>query len=325
MKQVLLFSVFVLAYSAAASIMRQYVPPAERIQEQLKKQVRQRSTRIGLQTESIQDPGQPFSVKRALTARLNRYLTGKKAADDIASRLRRADVRLQVSEFVLCSAASALGFLAVSFAARTGMLIRVLAVMLGAWLPFALLNRKHSSRLKAFESQLPDCLTMMANGLRSGYSLHQAIDVVSREMPPPVSREFGQVMKESKLNVSLEDSLRNLVMRVPSADLDLMVTAILIQRQVGGNLADIFDSIQGTIRERIRILGEVRTLTAEGRISGWITGLLPFGLALMIMMLNPTYLAPMVQHPLGILMIAAGLGMQLIGALIIRKIINIEV
>src|SRR5919206_334720 len=147
-------------------------------------------------------------------------------------------------------------------------------------------------RVKSFNNQLGDGITLMANSLRSGYSFLQSMDLVSREAPPPMSSEFRRVVQEIGLGLSTEEALGNLLRRVPSEDLDLMITAINIQHEVGGNLSQILETIAHTIRERVRIKGEIQVLTAQGRISAYVITGLPIALAIIITIINPTYMAP---------------------------------
>lgn len=186
-------------------------------------------------------------------------------------------------------------------------------------------RRKQKQRQDAFLKQIVDALTLMCSSLRAGYSFIQAMETVSKEMPPPIGEEFGQAVHEMSLGVTVEESLMAMVERVELDDLELLVTAVLVQRQVGGNLAEVLEKIAYTIRERIRIQGEIRTLTAQGRISGWVIGMLPMGLALMISMVNPQYMSVLITRPIGWVLLGFGLVNQLIGVLLIRKIIQIEV
>lgn len=179
---------------------------------------------------------------------------------------------------------------------------------------------------------LPDTITLIANGLRAGSSFLQAIELVVRESRPPISTEFGRVIREVNLGLAFEQALENMVRRVKSDDLELMATAISIQHTVGGNLAEILDSIAFTIRERVRIKGEIRTLTAQQRMSGYVVGFLPVALAGFIFLLAPKFFEPMFANPPGILGLPAGLIilfvgaiMMFIGFMLIRKIVDIEV
>ncbi len=264
------------------------------------------------------------ALKQAIFKEADRLIAGRAVSSNLAVRLRRAGLKLQVSEFIAISL-SASALLGLTGWAVTNGFLAVLFWAAGIWLSSYYLESRIKARIKAFEGQLPDALSLMANSLKSGYSFLQAMEVCSRELPDPLAGEFAQVMKEVRVNIPIEDAMLNLTRRVPSDDLDLIVTAVLIQRQVGGNLAEVLDKISATIRERLKILGEIKTLTAQGRLSGWIVSLLPVALGLILYILNPEYMGAMFEYPIGWAMIGAGLISQFIGIIIIRSIISLEV
>ncbi|MBT9258420.1 MAG: type II secretion system F family protein [Clostridiales bacterium] len=243
----------------------------------------------------------------------------------LSRQLRRAGLLWRPEEFLALQASVALlgaGFFA--------LLLRSLGFapigFLLGWMGMGLyLTQRQHQRLLQVERDLPTALDMMSGALKAGNSLLQAMETVSREMDSPLARELEQVIHEIRLNVSLEDALANLLDRVPSDDLDLMVTAIQIQRQVGGNLAVILETIASTIRGRLQVLAEVRVLTSQGRLSGWIVGLLPVALLLFMAVANPGYVQPLFTTPVGRILLLLGVVLEGIGALIIRKIIQIEV
>ncbi len=152
------------------------------------------------------------------------------------------------------------------------------------------MSRQQARRLNKFNDQLSDMLNLMVNGLRAGYSTLQALEAVSRELPSPICEEFRRVVQEMQLGISMEAALANLLRRIPSDDLDFVITAINVQREVGGNLSEILDTISFTIRERVRIKGEIRVITAQVRVSGIILSLIPVGLTVVLWFLNPEYL-----------------------------------
>jgi len=191
--------------------------------------------------------------------------------------------------------------------------------------PFAWLLNKRRSRMAHFASQLPDALELVARALRAGHSLAAGMHVVAEEMPAPVADEFLRVYEEQNLGIPIEDALKGMCDRVPNLDLRFFVTSVLIQRQTGGDLAEILDKIGYVIRERFRILGQVKALTAEGRLSGVILIALPFGLFLIMLHIKPEYVEKLWTHELGIKMSVFALIMQLLGAVVIRKIVNIKV
>jgi tight adherence protein B len=192
-------------------------------------------------------------------------------------------------------------------------------------LPFIWLYLKRARRLKKFQAQLPDALELVARALRSGQSLAAAMHVVAEEMPTPICDEFGRVYEEQNLGIAIEDSMMSMCDRVPNLDLRFFVTSVAIQRQTGGDLAEILDKIGYVVRERYRILGQVRALTGEGRLSGIVLIALPFVLFLVMLHIQPNYVATLWTHPLGIKMAIFAIILQILGALVIRKIVNIKV
>ena len=268
---------------------------------------------------------EPTGIRRLLRS-FGRYLESPRWDLSLEMRMLRAGLPLRSGEFiVLCFASATL--LAMLFLLLGGgqLVAGVTGAVAGFFFPFILVNMKIARRMKAFNSQLGDALILIANSLRTGYSFMQASDMVAQEMRPPISSEFSRAVKEMNLGVTIEDALGNLGKRINSEDLDLVLTAVLIQRQVGGNLSEVLDNIARTIRERVRIRGEIRTLTAQGRISGIIVSLLPVVLGLVIYLLNPEYVKLLFVHPFGKIMLGvAGLG-QVIGIIVIRRIVDIEV
>lgn len=197
-------------------------------------------------------------------------------------------------------------------------------VLVGILMGFALLGMRIRRRRKNFTNQLGDMLTMVANALRAGFSFMQAFELISREMDAPMGREVQLVVNEVNLGNTLEYALDNMQRRVASPDFELVVTAVLIQRQVGGDLASILDTISETIAERIRMRREVLALTAQGRASGWVIATVPFGLAAFLYVFNPSYLQPLFETEVGHMFIIGSLILECIGMLIIRRIVDIR-
>ncbi len=227
-------------------------------------------------------------------------------------------------------------FIAIIFAGAIllGLLVGVLikslygvifGALIGIYIPFLFLRIKKKQRQKLFNEQLGEVLTTMSNALRSGHSLMKALEVVSLDTPLPAGQEFSYTMKEMQLGIPTETALKNMNERIDSKDLELMITAVLIQRQVGGNLAEVLDSIADTIRDRIRIQGEIKTLTAQGKLSGIIISIIPIGLGVFFYIINPEYITELFFDPLGIVMIIMAVMGQIIGGLFIRKIVDIDV
>jgi tight adherence protein B len=274
----------------------------------------------------------------AVIAGLTRVIERQDMTARLGTDLARADLKLKPTEFILFWVATP--FLVVAFALMVSLVFPAFGnplalvgfFLLGAWLPRIYLHRRQGKRLRNFNDQLPGTITLLANSLRAGSSFLQGMELVTREARPPISDEFDRVVREMSLGLALQPALSNLVRRVASEDLELMVTAINIQSQVGGNLATVLDSIAFTIRERIRIQGEIQTLTAMQRYSGYVITLLPVGLLGVLMLISPTYIQPMFQKPpevlglpMGVVMLIVGLISMGIGYLFIRRIVDIKV
>ena len=180
-------------------------------------------------------------------------------------------------------------------------------------------------RSSSFTNQLGDCLMMVANALRAGFSFLQAMEMISKEMEPPISEEFKHVMRDIGLGATTERALDEMDKRVGSPDFSLVVTAVLIQQQVGGDLAEILDTISETIQDRIRMRREVKTLTTQGRMSGWILILTPIAFALFMTASNPNYLDPLLHNAIGQVILGITVAMEIIGAIIINRIVDIEI
>jgi tight adherence protein B len=277
-------------------------------------------------------------AQSAALASLNKAVEARDFWANIARDIARADLHLKPSEFLAIWAASIVGVPllmvggSVFLPALRNPLFLLIGIVFGFFLPRLWLARRRNGRLGAFNKQLPDTITLIANALRAGSSFLQAIELVVRETRPPISIEFSRVIREVNLGLPFEQALENMVRRVRSDDLELMATAIAIQHQVGGNLAEILDSIAFTIRERIRIKGEIRTLTAQQRLSGYVVAGLPIGLAAFLFVAAPGFMDPMFDSrasliglPAGVIILALGGVMMFVGFMVIRRIVDIEV
>ena len=250
----------------------------------------------------------------------------KEFARNIATGLARANLKLTVGEYLILIVTSILGTGVVFYLIMHQNLFLTLGgLVLGFFLPRFYVKYRQGKRLKEFGNQLGDSINLLANGLRSGYSLLQAMAAVATEMPPPVSEEFQRVVREIGLGVSTEQAMQNMLRRIPSDDLDLMITAISVQHEVGGNLAEILETISHTIRERVRIKGEIRVLTSQQMISGYVVSVLPIGLGLILFAMNPSYMGAMFQDVCGIAMVSVSAVMTTAGFFAIRKIVSIDV
>ena len=276
---------------------------------------------------AVQKPSSGERPVSRVVVSLDRAIAGQSFTKRVATDLARANLKLTVVEYLLLSIAIiVLGIVAGAAVTRRLWIIgAVVGGILGLLLPRMFLGLRQNSRLAAFNDQLGDTITLLANSLRSGYSLLQSMEMVARELPAPMSEEFGRVTREVGLGLSNEDALNNLYRRIQSDDLDMMITAINIHHEVGGNLSEILDTIGHTIRERVRIKGEIRTLTAMAKYSGYLVSVLPIAVAGLLFVMNADYMSGLWEDPCGVQMIiASGVGMFL-GWIIIRRIVNIDI
>ncbi len=243
----------------------------------------------------------------------------------IALQLSRADLRLTPSEYVLVNIGIVLLGIAFGFIVGRGILPAIAGGILGFYIPRFYVRYLQYRRLNAFNNQLGDTLLLLANALRSGYSLLQSMETVAKELPPPMSVEFQRVTHEIGLGLTIEEALAHMLERINSDDLDLIITAINIQHEVGGNLAEILDTIAHTIRERVRIKGQIRSLTAMQRMSGTVISILPVVLGGIVFFINTKYILTLFEDSCGIIMMVVGALMIIAGYFAIRRITNIEV
>jgi len=258
---------------------------------------------------------------------LDRAIAGQSFAKRVATDLARANLKFTVVEFMLLSlAAIAAGMALGAIAVRQMWIVGATGgAVIGFILPRFLLGMRQSRRLNAFNDELGDTITLLANSLRSGYSLLQSMEMVGRELPPPMNEEFQRVTREIGLGLSNQEALNNLLRRIQSDDLDMMITAINIHHEVGGNLAEILDTIGHTIRERVRIKGEIRTLTAMARYSGYLVSILPVAVAGLLFVMNADYMSGLWEDPCGVQMIVASAIGMVSGWIIIRRVVAIEI
>ena len=242
--------------------------------------------------ESVDAAAQRSVVTDWVSRRVEKTSFGDRIARDLA----RADIKFKVGEyFVLILVSILLGGLIAWFLGNRHPVSALIGTIAGAFAPRFYVKRQQKKRLQKFNDQLSDMLNLMVNGLRAGYSTMQAMEAISKELPSPISDEFRRVVQEMQIGISMETALENLLRRIPSEDLDFVITAINVQREVGGNLSEILDNISFTIRERVRIKGEVRVLTSQVRTSGSVLSLIPFGLTIILWFLNPEYLMSVTQ------------------------------
>ncbi|MBR3802467.1 MAG: type II secretion system F family protein [Clostridia bacterium] len=263
-------------------------------------------------------------LKRAINSNGKHSVQRKKLMDTIFNELILADIMMKPEEFTLIWIM--LTFVPAGLAAlfRLGVMPSATLAAIGAFIPIIFIKIKKDKRRKAFEAQLGDTLIMMCNGLRSGFSFNQVMENVANDMPPPIGIEFGRVCNEIRYGATMEEALNNMCDRVKSADLMLVVSAVLIQRTTGGNLSEMLSTISHTIRERIKIKGEINSITAQGRMSGLIIGALPIGIAAVLMVVNPDYMSTFFTTKIGNIMLVVSVVMEVIGFFAIRKVVTID-
>ena len=278
-------------------------------------------------TQPEQDPGGSI-----ITEWLNRRVAKSSMGDRAARELARADLKFKVAEYYALVFMSTVVTALVAYIIQPIYVSAIIGAIVGFFLPRFYVKRQQKLRLNKFNDQLSDMLNLMVNGLRAGYSTIQAMEAVSRELPAPISDEFHRVVQEMQIGIPMEKALDNLLRRIPSDDLDFVITAINVQREVGGNLSEILDTISFTIRERVRIKGEIRVMTAQVRTSATVLSLIPVFLAIALWFVSPEYIgsffteSSVLPQPLcGIVAVVTIISMIALGYFVMMKIADIEV
>ncbi len=257
--------------------------------------------------------------------RVNKELGRFAIAGRIEKQLIESDSKLTVAEFLLIRVGLVLVCILFGWAISGQIIGGMLLAALGWMIPSYELQRRQARRTKLFAEQLPDMLSLLAGSLRAGYGLLHACRVVKDEMPDPISTEFDRVIRETSLGYSLDEALDHLVERVDSDDLELVVTSIHVQNEVGGSLAEILETITETIRERVTLKGEIRVMTSQQRLSGWILSLLPLGIGTVLMLLNPAYMMEMFQPGLVLIIPISAVVMVILGNISMRWVMKIDI
>lgn len=290
------------------------------------------------------------SLKKSVKDRIGKYLVSKSIAEiedqvfkekleklkvnknkkfQIASKefkdyLGMSGIKLRASEFIYLWIAITFGPMLIILLSGGRVVSGIAAAIIGFAVPPFLVKRAQKKRQNEFNKQLAESLVIMSNCIKAGFSFQQAMESIANDMQPPISSVFGKVVREVNFGVSKNEALRHMTESMKNDDLSLLVSAVMTSDQVGGNLSEVLDIISHTIKDRIRIKQEIRVLTAQGRMSGMVIGLLPVFMLLLLMLINPGYFSSFFTHYLGKLMIAASVFLESIGFLIINKIVNIE-
>ena len=267
----------------------------------------------------------PNGDERSLAQRLSEHFSGYPFAVHLEELILYAGTADTVGSVILTSGVLAIGFgmAAKIFLGQLPMIAG--AVLLGASAKYLLLRKKKAKRLKKYSEALPDAIELMARALRAGHSLPSSIEVISEQSPEPLASEFGRCFQQQKFGIPFRDSLIEMGMRMPSKDLHFLITAILVQKETGGDLTQILDRATSVIRERVRIEGEIKTYTAQGRLTGWILSGMPVAMLILINFITPGYSSVLFHDPIGHMMLYGGAGLILTGGFIIGRIVDIKV
>lgn len=320
--------------SLVAGIVITITGEKELVEERIEKYLEAQETE--LEFGSSETEGDAPDKPGALTEWINSRVDGSNFAEKAEQMLARADMKFKPGEYAMMIVLSSLltGFIVYFLfgggpeSGLTGQIFAIIGLVIGFFIPRIYVKRAMAKRLKDFNNQLADMLNLMVNGLRAGYSTMQALEAVSKELPSPISSEFRRVTQEMQLGIPMEKSLDNLLERIPSEDLDLVITAINVQREVGGNLAEVLDTISFTIRERIRIKGEIKTLTTQVSYSGKFLALMPVILAGVLWLINREYMMEFFSSDpafCGYAILGCSLLMIIVGWFVMEKISDIEV
>ncbi|WP_161525919.1 type II secretion system F family protein [Trichococcus alkaliphilus] len=257
--------------------------------------------------------------------KFNKDIEKSKYYLNVQSKLLQAYIKMKPLEFVKISLAAGLITGILLYLISGNLLFLFIGFFVGYKVPEVILEIVRKKRVRRLNSQLPQALGLLANGLRAGYSFPQAMAVITKEMEAPIADEFGKILRENAYGKPMEEALVDFSKRTDDEDLDMFITTLLIQMNVGGDLAEILDTISETIRERVKLRGEIRTLTAQNRMSAWVVGLMPFALALLTYKTSPDQAFAFITNPIGMIMAIAAAVLMIIGVFALIKIVNIKV
>jgi len=295
--------------------------------------VEERLQNLGMELEPVvqevpEEEKRPARKSSAMQDNLDKLIEERGFGKKWRTQLLRANLKITVAEFAALHVIAMIGLFIVGYFVLFGqqLVMGIISAFVGFFVPRIYLSFSVGKRLRQFESQLPDTISLWVNALRSGYSVPQAMEAIGRDAPEPTATEFKRVVQEMQIGIPMYSALDHMLERVESDDLDLIVTAVNIQREVGGNLAEILDVIGHTVRERIKLKGEIQVLTAQGRITGYLISFLPIVLALFLYSINPDYMGNLFENQTcGWPLLGIGLTLIGIGAAVINKIVDIDI
>jgi tight adherence protein B len=255
---------------------------------------------------------------------LNAMLVRMRVAGPVQHFLHQSGMRLNVSVYLLMVGCAGLGAFWLTLVTSKLLLLAVLAGLLAGSIPYIVVRWKRARRLRKFEDQFPEAVDLVARALRAGHSLPTGLGMVADELAAPVGTEFRILFDEQNFGLTLPDALRNFAKRIPVLDARFFVTAVLTQREAGGNLAEVLDNLGAVIRDRFKVKRQVQVLSAHGRITGWVLGMLPPALAVATFIVSPSHLGGLMNDPIGQRMLMVAIVLQVLGVLAIRKLVDIE-
>lgn len=320
MLPIMLISVFFTVLSAVYSIYLFFFEHRHSVKERLS-QTRQDD----VLASSEEDQVEKRNKLSGWFNKFNKDIEKSKYYLNVQSKLLQAYIKMKPLEFVKISLAAGLITGILLYLISGNLLFLFIGFFVGYKVPEEILEIVRKKRVRRLNSQLPQALGLLANGLRAGYSFPQAMAVITKEMEAPIADEFGKILRENAYGKPMEEALVNFSKRTDDEDLDMFITTLLIQMNVGGDLAEILDTISETIRERVKLRGEIRTLTAQNRMSAWVVGLMPFALALLTYKTSPDQAFAFITNPIGMIMAIAAAVLMVIGVFALIKIVNIKV
>ena len=320
----IVFAVFSAAFLSAVAV---YLVLSEKVGKR-NRRVRRRLEGLASETPAEKEVTYPILLrddKLSQIPAINRILSKFRFSRNLQRLIDQAGVPMKAGALVLgMLSLGGLAFLLVeSF--LNNLPLALVAALIGGSLPYLYIRRKRRKRQEEFESLLPEAIDMITNALKSGFSLESALSMAAKEIPDPLGIEFAVAFEEQNLGVSLTEALSNMEKRVESEDLGLFTTALLIQKKTGGNLVEILEKIGTTMRERFQLKRQVKIFTAHGRLSGFVLVLLPIIMAVVILIINPGYLKVLLEERIGNYLLGAAVIMQILGILVIRRIVNIRI
>ncbi len=320
MLPIMLISVFFTVLSAVYSIYLFFFEHKHSVKERLS-QTRQDD----VLASSEEDQVEKRNKLSGWFNKFNKDIEKSKYYLNVQSKLLQAYIKMKPLEFVKISLAAGLITGILLYLISGNLLFLFIGFFVGYKVPEVILEIVRKKRVRRLNSQLPQALGLLANGLRAGYSFPQAMAVITKEMEAPIADEFGKILRENAYGKPMEEALVDFSKRTDDEDLDMFITTLLIQMNVGGDLAEILDTISETIRERVKLRGEIRTLTAQNRMSAWVVGLMPFALALLTYKTSPDQAFAFITNPIGMIMAIAAAVLMIIGVFALIKIVNIKV